>query len=335
MIKTPDYLPETTTGLAESDVLGDALRALRLRGTLLLREAHRPPFRVAVPPAEELEAFLGVPCSARAVAFHLAEEGSFELRQENGERIAIESGDMVLGLGGEPHELLLGRSAQVVGFAELLGGASGRLLGPTPHREPELRQILCGALVFGDTRYNPLFSSLPKFLTLRRSGGENTGRVDQLVSMLLAEIAREEPASEYVVERLLEVLCAEGIRSYASECETAGWFRGIADAAIGRAMGAFHAAPGRRWSVADLAAAAFLSPSRFAARFVEVVGVPAMTYVTRWRMNVAMRILSETDRSITKLAAELGYESPEAFSRTFKRAVGSSPTQYRKKSRSA
>jgi len=68
-----------------------------------------------------------------------------------------------------------------------------------------------------------------------------------------------------------------------------------------------------------------MSRSGFAARFTEFVGEPAMTYLTRWRMHVALAWLKEDDAALSEMAARLGYQSEAAFSRAFKRFTGISP----------
>ncbi len=284
----------------------------------------------------ELEALLGVPPGSRAVAFHLVERGSFELRPEDGEPLVMAAGEMVLAVGGQAHHLAKGASARVTGFDELVGGAVERLYGPAAPGEDGSPRIICGALIFGDVQFNPLFESLPEYLRIRQHDSISGRRIDQLVSLLLEEITRGTDASDYVVERLLEILCAEGIRAYGTESAGGiGWFRGVADVAVGRALREFHSSPGEPWNIERLAATAHLSPSRFADRFVETTGLTAMTYVRRWRMNVAARALSETNRTVSELAFGLGYESPAAFSRAFKKHLGVSPADYRRRARSA
>jgi AraC-like DNA-binding protein len=75
-----------------------------------------------------------------------------------------------------------------------------------------------------------------------------------------------------------------------------------------------------------------MSRSGFAARFTELVGEPAMQYVTRWRMLVAQTWLSEDDAALNGMAARLGYQSEPAFSRAFKRIIGTSPGAVRRSS---
>jgi AraC-like DNA-binding protein len=68
-----------------------------------------------------------------------------------------------------------------------------------------------------------------------------------------------------------------------------------------------------------------MSRSAFAARFSELVGEPAMQYVTRWRMQTALHELGSGDSTVAELAGRLGYRSEAAFSRAFKRVVGIAP----------
>lgn len=77
--------------------------------------------------------------------------------------------------------------------------------------------------------------------------------------------------------------------------------------------------------MAALADELAMSRSAFAARFTELVGEPAMRYVTRWRMNVALGALQDDGATIAELAGRLGYRSDAAFARAFKRVTGRSP----------
>jgi len=97
------------------------------------------------------------------------------------------------------------------------------------------------------------------------------------------------------------------------------------DKQIGHTISLIHREPARPWTLESLAAQAAMSRSAFAARFTELVGEPAMHYVTRWRMNTALTWLREEKVSIAELSRRLGYESEAAFSRAFKRYNGVSP----------
>ena len=58
-----------------------------------------------------------------------------------------------------------------------------------------------------------------------------------------------------------------------------------------------------------------------------------MTYLTRWRLQLAARSLARTPKGVAEIAAEVGYESESAFNRAFKREFGLPPAQYRREQR--
>ena len=63
------------------------------------------------------------------------------------------------------------------------------------------------------------------------------------------------------------------------------------------------------------------------------MGQSAMSYVTSWRINIACRLLHETNLSMSAIAAEIGYDDVAAFSRAFKAHIGDSPASWRKRHR--
>jgi AraC-like DNA-binding protein len=59
-----------------------------------------------------------------------------------------------------------------------------------------------------------------------------------------------------------------------------------------------------RRTVASLASAVGISRSAFAARFTELVGEPAMHYLSRWKMHAALALLKESDAPLSQLNAD-------------------------------
>jgi transcriptional regulator GlxA family with amidase domain len=54
-------------------------------------------------------------------------------------------------------------------------------------------------------------------------------------------------------------------------------------------------------------------------------------YVQTLRLEEAKQILETTDTAVEAVANEVGYEDPSYFGRLFKRTVGLTPAQYRKR----
>lgn len=75
----------------------------------------------------------------------------------------------------------------------------------------------------------------------------------------------------------------------------------------------------------------YISPSHFSRIFKRVSGCGFTEYVNNVRIKEALRLVKETDMSITEIAAAVGYKSITHFGRVFQKTVGVSPTEYRKR----
>lgn len=79
----------------------------------------------------------------------------------------------------------------------------------------------------------------------------------------------------------------------------------------------------------DLAAIAHFSPFHFHRVFRGMVGESVKQYVRRLRLERAAQRLKHSDQPVTMIAFEAGYEAHEAFTRAFRSAFGSSPSEFR------
>ncbi|MFF0427066.1 GlxA family transcriptional regulator [Streptomyces sp. NPDC004520] len=84
-------------------------------------------------------------------------------------------------------------------------------------------------------------------------------------------------------------------------------------------------------SVDALAARARLSPRHFARAFHAETGVPPGRYVDRIRLEHARRLLEETSGGVEEIARASGYGTPETMRRAFLKALGTAPTEYRRR----
>ena len=64
--------------------------------------------------------------------------------------------------------------------------------------------------------------------------------------------------------------------------------------------------------------------------FKAVYGNPVFVYRKEYKMQAAARLLKMTDKSVTEIAALVGYENPNKFSSAFKKMFARSPREYRK-----
>jgi len=108
-----------------------------------------------------------------------------------------------------------------------------------------------------------------------------------------------------------------------------GWLMGARDPIVGKSLGLLHSRVAHPWTIADLADEVGISRSALVERFTRYLSEPPITYLTRWRLQLAARSLEKTSRGVSEIAADVGYESEAAFNRAFKREYGQPPGRYR------
>jgi transcriptional regulator GlxA family with amidase domain len=81
--------------------------------------------------------------------------------------------------------------------------------------------------------------------------------------------------------------------------------------------------------VPSLAEIACVSQAHFIRSFRATFGETPHRYLQRRRVERAMFLLHETDRSVTDISFDVGFTSLGTFSRTFHEIVGRSPRDYR------
>src|SRR6516225_5487443 len=83
--------------------------------------------------------------------------------------------------------------------------------------------------------------------------------------------------------------------------------------------------------VARLAEIACVSEAHFIRGFRATFGETPHRYLQRRRVERAMFLLRETDRSVTDISFDVGFTSLGTFSRTFRDIMGESPSAYRRR----
>jgi AraC-like DNA-binding protein len=188
--------------------------------------------------------------------------------------------------------------------------------------------LMCGFLGCDATPFNPLLASLPRMLHLPRVGD---GWLSTLPSQVLREWRNPRSGSATVLTRLAEVMFIEVLREYIATMEVAqgGWLAALKDPVVSAALACMHERPADDWTIAELAKQVAASRSVVAERFTDVVGIPPMQYLAKWRIQLAADLLRGGTLKVAAIASRVGYESEAAFSRAFKRETGESPAAWR------
>lgn len=82
-------------------------------------------------------------------------------------------------------------------------------------------------------------------------------------------------------------------------------------------------------NVAKCAEFCNMSPAHFTRKFKELVGVSPQDFITKSKLERAQQLLFYTDKSISEIAIEVGYNDPNYFSRIFKKTFQMTPKEYR------
>ncbi|MFG3257869.1 AraC family transcriptional regulator [Streptomyces sp. NPDC048172] len=308
-----------------AEALADVLSGARARGGLFHQAVLEPPWALRVQDGAPL-----------ALASMLRGDEAWVIPGE-GEPVRMERGDIVVLRGPEPYvvaddpatvpELVVNPGDC---FTDLNGvdmceelSLGVRTWGKS-HDDPHL--VLSGNYQFQGDLSARLLDALPPVLLLKARDWDSA-----LMPLVAAEVVKEEPGQQMVLDRLLDLLLISVLRAWfaRAEARAPAWYRAQSDPVVGAALRVMHEQPAHGWTVAGLAAKSGVSRASLARRFSELVGQPPMAYLTQWRIDLAARLLREPGTTVGAVARRVGYADAFALSAAFKRVRGVSPAEHR------
>ena len=320
------------------DALSDLLKTVRLTGATFFAVAAREPW-VAESPRRELilpKILLG---ADHLIAYHVVTMGRCFANIVGEEPIAVEAGEVIVFTNCDPHVMSSspGMRAEPPGPDMIDAITAGQLpffLNVGGDGAPSTR-VVCGYLACDARPFNPLLENLPPVIKAGDPQDGDAGWLGQFIRFALKESADKRAGGESVLAKLSELMFIEVVRRHleALPPEQAGWLAGLRDPFVGKALSLMHAAPSHNWTIDVLAKEVGLSRSVLAERFADLVGIPPMHYLAKWRMQIASELLSGGNANVATIAAEIGYESEAAFSRAFKKMMGVPPSVWRHRAR--
>jgi AraC-like DNA-binding protein len=303
-----------------TDPLGSALHLLRMNGAFYCRTELSAPWG------------LGMPAMPGYLWFHAVLAGTLRLETPDEPARTIAAGELALVPRGEGHTLRSDAGVDAPDVLSLEREAVSDRYEVLHHGGGGVAtSLVCGAVRLEHPAARNLIRALPPSILV---GTDAPGAewIQSTLRLLAAEARHPRPGGEAVITRLADIIVIQAIRAWLETDPGArtGWLGAMRDPQIGRAIALVHDDPARDWTVAALAQELAMSRSAFAARFTELVGEPAMQYVTTWRMHLARAALQEGDATVAQLADRLGYRSEAAFARAFKRVIGAPPGAVRR-----
>jgi AraC-like DNA-binding protein len=318
------------------DVLSDVLRAVRLTGAVYFDMDAGAPF-VGESPGTAAIAASVMPGAEHVISFHAVISGSCWAALGDGALppVELKAGDIVVfpagdanvmsshpGLRGDVNMAMYYRPVEEsLPFAVVHGGTGD-----------ERTRFICGYFGCDAHPFNPLLSALPRMMCARNAG-DGGSWVTDLFQLAMTEGASRRAGGETILAKLSELMFVGVVRNHLASLpdDAKGWIAGLRDAHVGGALQIIHGQPKEDWTLDRLARGVGMSRTAFATRFADLVGCPPMQYLTRWRLQLAARLLELPDVSVAQAAAEVGYESEAAFNRAFKNFTGVPPGAWRKR----
>lgn len=286
-----------------------------------------------MPPIREV-AHLLAPGAELVVGYHLMTEGRAVCRFEDAGEIALTAGDIVVVPHGAPHTVTNGSPRTLIDSGKELGrvlanGLNTMRLGGGG----EMTRFVCGYFACERHADHLFLAGLPTVIVINVRGDAAGRWLEDSIRHLVSEAGSGRPGCTVLLSKMAEALFIETLRRYMDTLppEQTGWLAGARDAVVGRALALMHRRPHDPWTVAGLAAEIGASRAVVAERFVRFLGEPPLSYLGRWRLQLASGLLRTTRRTVVQVASEVGYESEAAFNRAFKREFGLPPAQYRKR----
>jgi AraC-like DNA-binding protein len=314
------------------DALSEALRSVRASGALFFNAEFSAPWGFASPRSSTFAPILS-PGSDHLVLFHLVTEGRATVRVDGCPDLQLEPGDVVILPHGDAHEVYRGRFTQHFDSSRVLSNAlAGSLELERGGGGGALTKFVCGYI--GCERYaERLFlAGLPAVFKVALRADPSGAWIESSILHGIAALESGRPGRVALLSKLAEALFVEMLCIYMDKLPRGGtgWLAAARDVHVGRALAQMHREPSRAWTLAALAKEAGVSRTVLAERFTRLLGEPPITYLARWRLQLAARLLETTDDGVLQIALAVGYESEAAFNRAFKREFDLPPARYRR-----
>jgi AraC-like DNA-binding protein len=314
------------------DAFSEILTGVKLNGAVYFTAEFSAPWGFSAP-ASKVMAETVAPGAAHMVVYHLVIDGSAVVEMEDGQTIGLAPGDIVIFPHGDPHHMSSGKGVErpfpnygitpkikARDLSPLCAGGGGAV-----------SRFVCGYMTCDPHLSRPILDGLPPVFKVHIRADASGHWLESSILHLVEESVSGRVGSEAMLTKLSEALFVDTLRRYVAALpeQQRGWLAGARDPIVGKSLGLLHGRVAHPWTIADLANEVGISRSALVERFTRYLSEPPMTYLTRWRLQLAAQLLKKTSRGLADIGTDIGYESEAAFSRAFKREFGQPPGQYR------
>jgi AraC-like DNA-binding protein len=267
-------------------------------------------------------------------ALHVVSRGTMWLHVTGEKPLQVQAGDAVLVSPGTAHGIASGASVTMgscdrEAAVRAFGDGRALRLGSTPVQT----EVIVLHYEHDPEVSAPVLTSLarPMHVTSRQNA-----QLRRTVELLTAELTQPQIGTTAAINSIVDLLLVQFVRAWLArhpEEQSGSWLGAMRDPVVRDALACVHARPEHRWTTETLAAATSVSRATLSRHFRSALQQTPGAYVEQWRMDLASVRLRDTDEPVESISGAVGYGSPHAFSRAFRRARGMAPGEYRSRLR--
>lgn len=314
------------------DALSDILSGVKLNGALFFSAEFSAPWCFSSPASNDLAPLLS-PGAPHLVIYHFVIDGRAFVQVAGGPSVDLGPGDVVVLPHGDPHTMTSARGVTIASLTSaIISKVQSRDLSPMQAGGGgDPARYICGYMACDPFLSRPILSGLPPVFKVNVRTDRSGQWLESSILHLVDEAASGRVGSQAMLNKLSEALFVDTLRRYVGSLpeRQTGWLAGARDPIVGKSLGLLHNRVAHSWTIAALADAVGISRSALVERFTRYLSEPPMSYLARWRLQLAAQSLERTSRSVAEIAGDVGYESEAAFNRAFKRKFGQPPGRYR------
>jgi AraC family transcriptional regulator len=163
--------------------------------------------------------------------------------------------------------------------------------------------------------------------------GFNDPSAARIMELLSREAGLEDPSARLFVEQAVDLLCIQLVRGHSSFGALAATAPrgGLADWQVKRVTGYMREHLEEEIGLEELAALVSLSRFHFCTAFRKATGHTPHTWLVMQRIGEARRLLAMPELPVTEVALSVGYQTPSAFTAAFRKLVGVTPSEFRRR----
>ncbi|GAA1613629.1 AraC family transcriptional regulator [Actinoplanes couchii] len=244
--------------------------------------------------------------------FHVILHGTGWLLSADASPVPLKQGDVVLVTSGADHGLshhprpLRGLLPVKLGTADPISGTADF-------------EFLCGAYRLQHTNVHPYLAALPDLIVVSPAARPVVDLLDEHESSPI-------PSTDTARYALLDLMLVGALSQWLTSVDRPP----TPDPAITAILRTIDDSPHSRWSVQDLSRAAGMSRATFTRRFTSAVGRTPQDYLLAHRLDLAARLLRETDDPLASIARRTGYATQFSLAAAFRREYGTPPGHFRR-----